>query len=369
MLHNAMKRWLYMTFNEFQQKLIPFFEQRGWVLSCCPKCNNAFFHKSNSIFICNSIDCISHVSIPGIKKKSLSYEALTSHMDDFFTSLGYKKRIFPNIKNPNNDTAFIVAAVQQYNYSLYNNHAINEERIYSPQPCIRLKELSQSQLESGFLHSFINASTLKINASFEDYCYYLDHWISLLSTIGIHASKLYIMISKTPATICDLYDGWNIDFIYNGLELGHCSFFHTVLSKTKKYTGIDCGFCVERLLWVVNGDFFWKNLLPPDTANMHIQSHISDDLLRTIVLILMSNIRPGSKNDKYQLKKLLLSFNQSEQRWALIDYNFTHFYNYWGKYIPQRLTLQESKTIFYSFLRKEYLYNETTGVDNLCSSG
>lgn len=352
-----------MTLVEFQQKLTSFLRQHGWILSCCTKCNNSFFHKPSVAFTCNSMECFPFVSINGIKKKTVSYEKLTSQMDDFFISLGYKKRVFPNIKNPNKDTAFVVAAVQQYNYSLYNNRAIDDHYIYSPQPCIRLKELSNSQLESGFLHSFINSATLKINATFDEYCNYLDHWISFLSSIGIHASKLFIMISKTPAQICDLYDGWNVDFVYNGLELGHCSYFHTV---SQKYTGIDCGFCVERILWVLNGGEFWTPLLPNDSSKVCTKSHVSDDLLRTIVLIIMSSIIPGSKNDKYQLKKLLLSYKLSNQSWELIDYNFTHFYNYWKKYIPNAVPLQESKGVFYSFLRKEYLVNEASSIDNLC---
>ena len=309
--------------------------------------------------LCQTENIVPTVKIP-INAMLSGKSVRTQH-----ANLGYNKRIFPNVKNPNKDTAFVVAAVQQYNYALYNDYTVNEQRIYSPQPCIRLKELSHSQLESGYLHSFINSATLKLNASFEDYCNYLDHWISFLSSIGIHASKLYIMISKTPARINDLYDGWNVDFIYNGLELGHCSYFHTV---SQKYTGIDCGFCVERLLWVLNGGEFWTSLLPEDVSKVYGQSHISDDLLRTIVLIIMSNIAPGSKNDMYQLKKLLLSYKLANHPWELIDYNFTYFYHFWKKYIPNALTLQESKGIFYSFLRKEYLTNEATSTDYLCTS-
>lgn len=338
-------------FLQFSDNILDFFGEKGWQKCKCCYCDRFFLSKEKTI----NCGCKQSLYKPIFnRKKKMDIIEIKKSMDYFFNSEGYSYSTFPNIKNEFKDTSFIVAAVQKYNVDLKKNYLVDIRTIYSPQACIRLREAEDFNIDNGYLHAFINAATLKIDADFELYCKYIDDWISFLSKVGVHASRLKIIVSNTPVAISKLYHGWNVDIMFDGLELGHCSYFNSILSTNMgELTGIDCGFCLERICWVVNGKEFFSWLIPNDIRDKNdLYNKQFQELLRVVVLIIMSGVCVGNKNDSYQLKKVIYKLNSMDENYHIIDNNINYYYSYWSNFVAQKLPLNECKRILYRELRK-----------------
>ena len=346
-----------MEYNQYINDITSFFVNKGWKTYVCDYCGRTFVSKKWR----PDCGCHTSISVENRKcKRKVDLVSIKDRMDSFFINKEYRYSTFPNVKNPENDTMFVVAAIQQYNVKLKKNYCQDTRMIYSPQPCVRLKDTSSFDIESGYLHSFVNSATLKLDASFETYCQYLDDWISFFSDIGIHASRLCIVISDTPVNILNVYKGWNIDFMYNNLELGHCSYLDQVCSTySGKFTGIDCGFCLERIGWIVNGGSFFDNLIPEQLAKSAIKYNVEfQELMRTIVLIVMSGINVGQRNDAYQLKKLLVKLTKLNDDYRLLDWLIGHYFQYWNNFITNTIPMLECKRIIYTAIKEVALSDE-----------
>lgn len=344
-----------MLFDVFHEQLTAYFDDRNWHLKRCRKCGRTFLTKTDNGY-CGRLECMEQPILGERRQKAKQADEVLEHMRQYFKGKGYYEKILPNVNNPQKDTAFVVAAVQLYNQDLEQDALLDERPILCPQPCLRLKPFPPAYSQQGFLYSFVNAATLKLNTDMAEYCLFLDDWVGYLSAIGVHASRIRIVLCENYVNIRDLYFGWGVDVNIDGLELGHCNFYDRVVSADgRETTGIDCGFCMERLLWVINRGAFWDNLLPKDEAGfdgIHLEF---EDILRSIVLIVMSGIRPGARNGSYRLKQLLNQLALMDSEWMLIDRNIDHYFSFWQLFLGAHLSCSECKSVIYGYLRKRHL--------------
>ena len=196
-----------LALKEFEKYVLEYFKNNNWTVCYCSACGRIFLSKN---YKCNC-GCKNLYELQPVKKQKTSISEFKETSESYFLKKGYIKTCFDNIKNENKDTAFVVAAIQIYNESLYKGNTPNKSKIFCPQPCIRLKQATP--LNDGCLRAFINIATLKIDADINTYLNYVDDWIGFLSKLGIHASRLSIVISNTEAKINNLYHGWNIDIM------------------------------------------------------------------------------------------------------------------------------------------------------------
>lgn len=346
-----------LLFDFFAEYIISYFKEKGWSKNICRKCGTIFLSKRNED-CCEKATCkVNAYETIKNKRKKIDWTQFNIVINDFFSRKGYTKKSLPNVYNKaSGDTAYVVAALQLYNNDLMHGNRLSELKIYNPQACIRLNDFSESLFQVGFLHSFVNVATLKINANIIDYCTFLDDWISFLSLIGIHASRLKIVLVNSYVNIKNIYYGWGCDITLDGLELGCCNYYDKIVSSNmREYTGIDCGFSIERLFWCANGGEFWDGLLPADLKICPSKvDYINEDTLRTIVLIVMSGIVPGAQNVKYHLKKMLTILLKRNYNIVLLEQNIDYYYDYWKNYLEVRVPLIECKKLIFNYFRDAY---------------
>lgn len=345
-----------MTYDFFSQSTISYFQDKQWMANQCCKCHRVFLSKDPDDY-CGSYDCFGPWEHNGTKSKPHNAHSVMIKMQHHFNKRGYITERLENVKNKNGDTALIVAALQYYNNLFAHSGQIDNRMLFCPQPCLRLRPFPDQYHQLGFLHAFVNTATLKLQASLFDFFVFLDDWISFFSSIGIHASKLRIVLCPSHVSIRSMYLGWGIDLNLSGLELGHCNFYDQVITSTGiTTTGIDCGFSIERILWILNCGPFWNSLLPDDIIRHNIPVNLEfEDALRAATLIVMSGITPGPRNECYQLKKLLDCVISHNSEWLLIDANVDHYYFFWKAFLGEYVSLEDCKSVISHYLREKYL--------------
>ncbi len=348
-----------MTYELFSSYIEEKFQNKQWKVQTCKKCGSRFLAKVESD-VCGRLSCVGGVQLPRRRGAPISLSHLYNHMSDFFLQRGYHYASLPSIRNPQKDTSFVVAAIQYFNAYLDQGFSEDSDMIFAPQPCVRLKDFPLEFSKQGFLKSFVNVASIKIGASIQQYCKALDDWIDYISSIGIHASNLRIVFCDSYVNIRNLYYGWGIDLVCNGLEIGHCNYYDAVCVNGKEIqTGIDCGFCIERFLWLVNGGTFWGNLLSEDMQIIYNKLNLeAEDLMRTIVLAHMSGITIGPRNDGFQLKRMIKRLITIGYPWPLLHASISHYYRFWEFFVRGGIDLDCCYQLIYNAFHKAYLDTE-----------
>jgi hypothetical protein len=275
-------------------------------------------------------------------------------LQTFFQSRGYISKTVPNVKNQYQDTVFIVAALQVFNAYLIAGERPYYGNIFSPQPCVRLKASANTE-EDCISTSFVNVATLKLDATFDEYLRFLEDWIEALSSVGFYVPDLMIVISSQPAGNQHRYFGWGVDILYCGLELGFCSYLNRIISDNgEEYTGIDCGFAIERICKSLGNLPYFLPLVRLEDAAIGYNFR-EQDLLRTGVLLAMSKIVPGARGENFQMRKIIRAYC-SNYRGPGIEESIRHYYWYWSTFLDEYELLDQcifiiSKEISYHSLK------------------
>jgi len=336
----------------FQEKVTSFFLNKRWCLCRCQSCGEHFLAKNPANKCCRYV-CTGRVGELVQHKKPRLWVA--NAITRYFEDKGYIRKSFPNVNNPAGDTTFISAAVQIYNDMLLGTKPLCQRSVLSLQPCVRLKK--HPHISNGFLRSFVNVATLKLGATPDMFCLFVDDWIGFLSRIGIHATNLNLVFCSEHINICGMYQGWGIDLAFDGLELGRCNYYDKVLYKSRRLIqGIDCGFCVERLKWVVEGGEFTGAICPTDMpVKAQTQYAETEDILRTIVLVIMSGIIPGARGERFQLKRLFESYLCNPSALALLDGNASYYYDTWRPFLRVAVSRNRCIEMIHNIVRKYWL--------------
>jgi hypothetical protein len=331
----------------FIENLGNYLVNRNWVYNICEKCGSIFFSKSKTS---HCQECFRKEYENIHKKKRISILELRDKTINYFVKNGFQHKILNGVLNLYRDTVFIIAALQYYNPILFGNHPIPNEAIIVDQPSVRLIYKDKVSDYDGVSTSFVNIASLQLNIDFSFYLKHLEYWIEFLSSVGIFAGDIHIICSPDPAGT-EWYHGWGIDICYRGIEIGRCCYYYNIICNNGKQTnGIDFGFAYERIVWALNMNDYYYNLVSPERQYIGYDCK-QVDLLRTIVLILLSGIRISNKDSGYQFRKLCKSFIQTNQENDFY-FDFIWYYDFWKKFMDS----PHSVEYLYKELQNEFQY-------------
>src|SRR3989344_7510532 len=128
-------------------------------------------------------------------KKILSSPiVIIKEMEGYFLRGGYRRRVENNIAIDGGvrDTFLIGAGVQYFRECFWGDETPLGGSYFLPQPVIRMNSLKR--ICEGFTSSFVNTSTVKLYADFDEYIECLDNWFSLFSNLGLYIGDFNLEI-------------------------------------------------------------------------------------------------------------------------------------------------------------------------------
>lgn len=172
---------------------------------------------------------------------------------------------------------------------------------YLPQPVVRFtgERDDHGCLRDGYLTAFVNLSSVVRIGSAARHVALLDAWISGLSAIGIHASRLTIhgdlaVWKRGPVRGITLFCDCDGAGISDAVLLWHAA--------DPQYLASDIGSGLERLRWLLSRQS-WAETTFGDSA--HYWSTDLLDAIRTATLLVMGGIRSGPRGASHGLRRVL----------------------------------------------------------------
>ncbi|PYC80594.1 hypothetical protein C7C46_12635 [Streptomyces tateyamensis] len=174
-------------------------------------------------------------------------------------------------------------------------------RGYLPQPVVRLTGArdTSGNLREGFLTSFVNVSRVEPVARQDEFGEILDHWLSLLSSIGLHARHLAIHGRSTVWTRREV-QGITLHFRHIDLPIGDIVLLWNAIDPS--CMAVDLGSGLERLAWARTRQS-WPHLVFGSFASICPSKTL--DAIRTATLMVGSGIHPASRGAGGVLRRLL----------------------------------------------------------------
>lgn len=122
-----------------------------------------------------------------------SWAGLLDRLEDSFRAAGVA-RARPLPTRWGRDTELTISAVQALDPLLKDGEPYVLRRGYLPQPVVRLtgERDGTGDLRDGFLTSFVNVSRIEPITQKAGFTGILDHWLTALSDIGLHARHITI---------------------------------------------------------------------------------------------------------------------------------------------------------------------------------
>jgi hypothetical protein len=191
----------------------------------------------------------------------------------------------------NRDTDLTISAVQALDPWLKSGQPRVWREGFLAQPVVRFtgERDEGGRLSDGFLTSFVNISHVQRIDHPARLADLLDHWLSALSSAGIHAGRLSIhgtlqIWTRPPVAGITLF----IDC--DGRGLGDAVLLWN--QAQPQYMAADIGSGLERLAWYLTGTT-WARAAFGDLADEHGSDLL--DAVRTATLLLMAGIRPAHR--------------------------------------------------------------------------
>jgi hypothetical protein len=172
---------------------------------------------------------------------------------------------------------------------------------YLPQPVVRFtgERDEQGSLRDGYLTAFVNLSSVMRIGNVARHVELLDAWISGLSAIGIHASRLTIhgelaVWQRGPVRGITLFCDCDGAGISDAVLLWH--------ADRPQHLASDIGSGLERLRWLLSRQS-WAETTFGDSAQYWSTDLL--DAIRTATLLVMAGIRSDPRGAGYGLRRVL----------------------------------------------------------------
>lgn len=238
------------------------------------------------------------------------------------------------------ETDYVIAAIQNIRKLDFN---CEQKFFYSFQPCIRTVSNNQ-EVEKGYIRSFVNVAIFSINSDIDDYFKIFEDWISLLSKLSVHASRITLRL-KQKTTV---YNGIGMKIAVDGISIGEINLY-----RQKEYNGsldnkfiVDAGFGLERITWACNNFCdFCKLIQSP--SDYFLFNDNSCCLINMIVLKIMSGIIPNSKKYGLELRKNIAELLEIMSPLVNLNSSIEFSYSYWIQFISSKYDVNEVKTILF----------------------
>ncbi|MBV6701952.1 hypothetical protein [Kitasatospora aureofaciens] len=230
-----------------------------------------------------------------------SWAGLLDRLENSFRTAGVV-RARPLPTRCGRDTELTISAVQALDPLLKDGEPYVLRRGYLPQPVVRMtgERNATGVLRDGFLTSFVNVSRIEPITQDAEFTDILDHWLTVLSDIGLHARHITIHGRNAVwrrREVC----GFTVHFRHLDLPIGDIVLLWN--AEDPSCMAVDLGSGLERLAWARTRQPWWEMVLgrfatpgaAPDTL----------DAIRTATLLVGSGISPAARGAGSVLRRLL----------------------------------------------------------------
>ncbi|WP_327679416.1 hypothetical protein [Kitasatospora sp. NBC_00458] len=233
--------------------------------------------------------------------RPLQWGGLLQQLDSGFRAAGVT-RARPLPMRWGRDTELTISAVQALDPLLKDGKPYVFRRGYLPQPVVRLtgERDHVGALGEGFLTSFVNISRIEPVTRPAEFTGIFDHWLTLLSGIGLHARHLTIHGRNAVwqrREVC----GLTVHFRHLELPIGDIVLLWNAADPS--CMAVDLGSGLERLAWARTRRP-WRELAFGRFATAGVAADVLD-AVRTATLLVGSGIAPAVRGAGGVLRRIL----------------------------------------------------------------
>lgn len=213
-----------------------------------------------------------------------------------------------------------------------------------------------NKIGEGSTTSFVNASTVQLQCSFESHIRSLDDWLDLLSKLGLYMGDFNLEIvsperyGRGKKGNWKHTDGFSIGINYLNLNIGDAGYIR-IPSEGRSLEISDIGFGLERILWGLYKTPSYFDLIGPQSEIKNSRFQLVDSL-RSSTLLGMSNISEGTSDAHNQFRKftkIASGYYGMFDAFKLVS----HYYNFWSKFITPKKSTLETYYFLDENIRKE----------------
>jgi hypothetical protein len=323
--------------------------KHGWKKNVCDSCSETFYSMVNTTN-CGSDACTKPYSYIRDENHntSISSVELNEKLKMLFAGYGYEKtkprHILHTKSKPNvkilEESLFTIAGVQILDSLLFDEQSpvTSEQRLFVSQPSVRLNFIQKVGTEYGLYSSFVNVCTLSTDATPESFVNEIQLWGEVLGNV-LGLNLLSIKISEKISNWAGKQSPVvKVLFSNRGLELGDGCFHYSFPQTSRPNLQMtDIGFGLERLTCAINGTNRHFDVMGP-YLNSIMGDWISMDRLRTLVLLVGSNVLPSESHYGTKVRGLIKDLDEadnSSSKWINI---LPYYYSFWSNFTTLELT-------------------------------
>ncbi|MFJ9460579.1 hypothetical protein ACIRST_36590 [Kitasatospora sp. NPDC101447] len=233
--------------------------------------------------------------------RPLQWAGLLQQLESGFRAAGVA-RARPLPMRWGRDTELTISAVQAVDPLLKDGKPYVFRRGYLPQPVVRLtgERDHVGALREGFLTSFVNVSRIEPVTRTAEFTGIFDHWLTLLSGIGLHARHLTIHSRNAVwqrREVC----GLTVHFRHLDLPIGDIVLLWNAADPS--CMAVDLGSGLERLAWARTRRPWWE-LAFGRFATSGVAADVLD-AVRTATLLVGNGIAPAARGAGGVLRRIL----------------------------------------------------------------
>ncbi|MFI9270204.1 hypothetical protein ACIGXM_05755 [Kitasatospora sp. NPDC052896] len=220
-----------------------------------------------------------------------SWASLLDRLEHSFRAAGVP-RARPLPTKWGRDTELTISAVQALDPLLKDGEPYVLRRGYLPQPVVRMtgERHPTGALRDGFLTSFVNVSRIEPIAQKAEFTGILDHWLTVLSDIGLHARHITIHGHNAVwrrREVC----GFTVHFRHLDLPISDIVLLWNAEDPTSM--AVDLGSGLERLAWARTRQPWWDLVLDRFATTGATPDAL--DAIRTATLLVGGGISPAAR--------------------------------------------------------------------------
>jgi hypothetical protein len=327
---------------EIRERLLDYFHQHGWRIEEGETKTSIYKdRKPQEVTPHNFLEYSK-------RKRPLTIKDFVQNAKQYFIGKGYEQVVRNSIINPEKDTIFLVAGIQYLSDIFRGRKEGDGKKYFIPQPVIRTKY--RDSVGEGSVSSFVNLSTAQVPSSLEDHLNHVDDWMNYLSTIGLNLRDFNLSLERSNGD--DWAGFWAnargdvLTFSYGGLEIGDAGYLQ--IGEGPKIT--DVGFGLERVLWAVNKNKHFSDLIGPKPFSFGDDYQLLDSI-RTATLIASSGL---NREDNDSLRQFQIYLNNIRTREPFdLDGLVKHYYNFWENFIDPPKSYEQTFSLVRSELNRQ----------------
>ncbi|MDH6703554.1 hypothetical protein P3T27_000235 [Kitasatospora sp. MAA19] len=233
--------------------------------------------------------------------RPLPWAGLLQRLESDFRAAGVS-RARPLPMRWGRDTELTISAVQALDPLLKDGEPYVLRRGYLPQPVVRLtgERDGTGALRDGFLTSFVNISRIEPVTRKAEFTGILDHWLTLLSRIGLHARHITIHGRNAVwqrREVC----GLTVHFRHLDLPIGDIVLLWNAADPS--CMAVDLGSGLERLAWARTRRPWWE-LVFDSFATVDVAPDVLD-AVRTATILVGNGIAPAARGAGGVVRRIL----------------------------------------------------------------